>query len=71
MELKFQILYQFFLESNNENDNFFLHTGKLKKKELHHNVNFSISYKKKKVRINYKVILKWRRTRLAVEYRLG
>ncbi len=70
MELKFQILYQFFLESNNEDDNFFLHTGKPKKNELHHNVNFSISYEKKILRINH--ILEWIRTRcLAVEYRLG
>ncbi len=47
-----------------------LHTGKpIKKDELHHNENFSISYK---LRINHKVILKWKRTHcLAVEYRLG
>ncbi len=40
--LKFQILYEFFLKSNNENDTKILHTGKQKKNELHHNENFSI-----------------------------
>ncbi len=47
---KFQILYQFFLESNNENDNKFYARVNLTN-ELHHNVNFSISYKKKKIMI--------------------
>ncbi len=34
-----------FLEFNNENDNFFYTWVNLKKNELHHNENFSISYK--------------------------
>ncbi len=38
-----------FLGINNENDTKILHTGKPKKKELHHNENFSISYKIEKI----------------------
>ncbi len=42
------------------------------KNELHHNENFSISYKQKKLRIYHKVIFKWIRTRcIAVEYQLA
>ncbi len=59
VKLKFQILYQFFLESNYENDNFVYTQVNLKKNELHHNVNFLI---KKKLRINHKAIWKWKRT---------
>jgi len=52
------IFGQFFLESNNENDNIFLHTGRTQKNELHYKLNFLISYKKKKMPINHKVMLK-------------
>ncbi len=47
-----------------------LQMGKPKNNVLLHNLKFSISYKKNKMRINHKV-LKWKRTCLAVEYRIG